>query len=140
MGFEKFGSVSYVSQTKVSKFIEFLEKKEIVGTRCVRCGSLEFPPRAFCRQCLSNKWEWISLSGYCKLITFTKVEAAPAAFKAEAPYLLGLAKFSEGPQVFAWIDKEIPESLLKVGMSLKLEPCKLTNGNYSYILTSTRAE
>ena len=77
------------------------------------------------------------LSGDCKLITFTRLEAAPEAFKAEAPYLLGLAKCVEGPKVFAWIDKTVPESKIKIGISLKLNPNKLSNGNYSYLLTNS---
>jgi hypothetical protein len=137
VGFEKFGLVSYASHTRISKFTEYLEAEKIYGTKCLECGCLEFPPRAYCRRCLSDRWEWVSLSGDCKLITFTRVEAAPALFKAEAPYMLGLAEFSEGPKVFAWIDREIPASDVKVGIRLKLKSFKLTNGNFSYILTNS---
>jgi hypothetical protein len=136
VGFERFGLVSYASHTRISKFTEYLEAGEIHGTKCLACGLLEFPPRAHCRRCLSDRWEWISLSGDCRLITFTRVEAAPALFKAEAPYMLGLAEFSEGPKVFARIDRGIPGSDLRVGIRLKLKPFKLTNGNFSYILTN----
>jgi hypothetical protein len=135
VGFERFGLVSYASHTKISKFTEYLEAGKILGTKCLDCGCLEFPPRAYCPRCLSGKWEWAAFLGDCKLITFTRVEAAPALFKAEAPYILGLAAFSEGPKVFAWIDRGIPESDVKVGMGLRLKPFKLTNGNFSYVLT-----
>ena len=136
MGFEKFGWVSFASQTKVSKFVEYLEAGKIHGTKCLECGLIQFPPRAYCLQCLSTNFEWALLSGDCTLITFTKVEAAPASFKEQAPYLLGLAEFSEGPKVFAWIDRRIPEENLKPGTKLRLKPSKLENGNLSYILTS----
>jgi len=139
MGFEKFGLVSYASQTKVSGFIGYLEMGKIFGTKCLDCGHLEFPPRAYCSQCLSGRWEWTQLSGECKLVTYTKVEAAPSAFKEEAPYLLGLAEFSEGPKVFAWVDATIPESDLKPGLALRLEPRKLSNGNLSYLLRLSSA-
>jgi hypothetical protein len=140
VGFEKFGLVSYASNTRISRFTEYLEAGKIQGTKCLECGRLEFPPRAHCRHCLSDKWEWASLSGDCRLITFTRVEAAPALFKAEAPYVLGLAEFSEGPKVFAWIDRGIPESDVRVGTGLKLKPFKLTNGNFSYLLTKPDSE
>jgi uncharacterized OB-fold protein len=135
MGFEKFGFVSCVSQTRISKFAEYLEVGKIQGTKCLDCGCVEFPPRAYCRRCLSDKWEWVPLSGDCNLVTYTKVEAAPAAFKEEAPYLLGLAEFLEGSKVFAWIDRSISESDVKVGMRLKLKPLKLANGNFAYLLS-----
>lgn len=70
------------------------------------------------------------------MITFTKVDAAPSTFKEQAPYLLGLAQFSEGPKVLAWIDQRIPTESLKAGRKLKLKPSKLDNGNISYVLTS----
>jgi uncharacterized OB-fold protein len=139
LGFEKFGLVSFVSQSNVSKFVDYLEQGKIFGTKCFQCGFLDFPPRAFCRRCLSDKWEWYSLNGDCRLITFTKVEAAPSAFKAEAPYLLGLAEFSEGPKAFAWVGKSLPGSQLKAGMRLDLKPYKLANGNFSYVLLNPRA-
>jgi uncharacterized OB-fold protein len=136
MGFEKFGLVSYVNQTRISGFIDHLEAGEIYGTKCLECGCLEFPPRAYCRRCLSDRWRWVALSGDCKLITFTRIEAAPAAFKTQAPYMLGLAEFSEGPKVFAWIDRAIPESDVKAGVRLMLKPLKLANGNFAYVLTT----
>ncbi|MGP8070067.1 MAG: hypothetical protein ACLP5V_09270 [Candidatus Bathyarchaeia archaeon] len=44
MGFEKFGWVSFASQTKVSKFIEYLEAGKIYCTKCLECGLKQFPP------------------------------------------------------------------------------------------------
>ena len=55
-------------------------------------------------------------------------------FKDQAPYLLGLAEFHEGPKVFAWIEKEIPEDQLRAGMKLELKVTKLSNGNLTYLL------
>lgn len=140
MGFEKFGWVSFASQTRVSKFVEYLEAGKIYGTKCLECGLIQFPPRAYCLKCLSSSFEWTLLSGDCTLITFTKVEAAPASFKEQVPYFLGLAQFCEGPKVFAWIDRRIPEENLKAGIKLKLRPSKLENGNFSYLLTSLGVE
>jgi uncharacterized OB-fold protein len=135
MGFEKFGWISYVSQTRVAKFVDFLEEGKIFGSKCKECGLLEFPPRAHCSRCLSNSFEWKQLSGECVLITYTKVDATPAAFKDQAPYFLGLAEFSDGPKVFAWIDKLIPDDQVAIGMKMQLKATKLTNGTLSYMLT-----
>lgn len=135
MGFEKFGYVSYTSQAKVAKFTDYLEEGKIYGTVCRECGHIQFPPRAHCARCLSSQFEWKQLSGDCVLITYTKVEAAPAMFKDQVPYLLGLAEFTEGPKAFAWIDKQIPEGEVTAGIRLKLKPTKLSNGNLSYLLT-----
>ena len=139
MGFEKFGWVSYTSETRVAKFVEYLHDGRIYGTKCKECEALQFPPRAHCIRCLSDRFEWSALSGNCTLITYTKVDAAPAAFKEQAPYLLGLAQLSEGPKVFAWIDKKIPEDQITIGMKLQLKASKLSNGNFAYTLTKESA-
>ncbi len=134
MGFEKFGWISYTSQTRISKFIEYLQEGKIYGTQCKECGCVQFPPRAHCVRCLSNSFEWKELTGDGVLITYTKVDATPSMFKDQSPYFLGLAELSDGPKVFAWIDKTIPEDQIGIGMKLKLNPTKLTNGNLCYTL------
>ncbi len=140
MGFEKFGFISFASQTKVAKFVDYLQDGKIYGTKCKECGRLQFPPRAHCNRCLSSKYEWEELSGDCTLITFTKVEASPAAFKEQSPYVIGLAEFVEGPKVLAWIDKSISEGEVTIGMKLKLKSSKLPNGNLSYTLSRAETE
>jgi uncharacterized OB-fold protein len=134
LGFEKFGWISYTSQTRISKFIEYLQEGKIYGTQCKECGCVQFPPRAHCVRCLSNSFEWKELTGDGALITYTKVDATPSMFKDQSPYFLGLAELSDGPKVFAWIDKTIPEDQIGIGMKLKLNPTKLTNGNLCYTL------
>jgi uncharacterized OB-fold protein len=134
LGFERFGLVSYTSQTRVSTFIDYLEQGKICGTKCKECGCVQFPPRSHCVRCFSTNFEWKELAGDCELITYTKVDAAPSKFKDEAPYLLGIAEFPEGSKVFARIEKEILENELGVGMKLKLSVTKLANGNLSYLL------
>lgn len=137
MGFERFGWVAYASQTRIAKFIDYLQDGKVCGTKCEECGSLQFPPHAHCTRCLATNVQWKELSGDCTLITFTKVEAAPAAFTGQAPYLLGLAELAEGPKVFAWIDKRLSEESVAIGMKLRLKTSKLSNGNLSYTLTRT---
>jgi len=60
-------------------------------------------------------------------------------FKDQAPYVLGLAELSEGPKVFAWIDKTIPDNQINIGMKLKLQTRNLANGNLCYTLTKPDA-
>jgi len=69
------------------------------------------------------------------LITYTKVDATPSMFKDQAPYVLGLAEFSDGPKVFAWIDKTISDAQISIGMKLRLRATNLANGNLCYTLT-----
>ncbi|UCE95526.1 MAG: Zn-ribbon domain-containing OB-fold protein [Candidatus Bathyarchaeota archaeon] len=133
MNFAKFGKISYVAETKLQEFEKHLETGKVMGTRCKSCGQTYFPPRADCN-CLKGDIEWIELSGKCKLMTFSTLYFAPASFRYEVPYTLGVAQFEEGPAVLAPFSKEIKENEIKVGMSLRLVPTELIGGRMIYEL------
>jgi len=133
MSFGKFGKVNYVAETKVHDFVKFLEEGKIMGSKCKNCQRIYFPPRADC-DCLSGEPEWTQLSGNCKLITYTTLHFAPASFRNDAPYTLGVAQFDEGPTVFAPLSKEIKAEEIKIGMRLKLVPETLPDGKIIYEL------
>ena len=133
MSFGKFGKISYVSETKLQEFEKRLEEGHIVGSKCKKCGQLYFPPRADCK-CMKGEMEWAELSGNCQLRTFTTLHFAPASFRYEVPYVLGVAQFEEGPTVLAPLSKEIKEDEIRIGMSLKLVPTELIGGRMIYEL------
>lgn len=138
MNFGKFGKISYVSETKLQEFEKSLEEGKIMGTKC-KCGRLYFPPRADC-DCMKGEMEWVELSGNCKLMTFTTLHFAPASFRYDAPYTLGVAQFIEGPSVLAPLSKEIKEDEIKIGMSLKLVPVELMGGRMIYELRKPESQ
>lgn len=132
MDFEKFGEISYITETKVVDFMKHLEEGEIAATKCKVCGRLYFPPRADCIDCLSSDVEWISLSGRGKLITYTTAYFAPAGF--EAPYTLAVAELEEGVRVFTRIGKDVKEDEMEIGMNVKLVPVRLADERITYEL------
>jgi len=133
MSFGRFGKVSYVAETKVHDFMRYLEQGKIMGSKCKNCKRVYFPPRADC-DCLSGETEWIELSGNCRLVTYTNVHFAPTSFRYDAPYVLAVAQFEEGPTVFAPLSKDIGEEEIKIGMQLKLTPVKLLGDKVIYEL------
>lgn len=122
LGFEKFGQSGYISQTKVTPLISYLEKGIVAGTRCKNCGKLYFPPRADCLECRKSDVEWVPMEGKAKLVTFTQVFFGPPAFEQSTPYTLGLAEFPNGLRVFAPISSELDLKELKPDLELVLKP------------------
>jgi len=122
VGFEKFGQSAYISQTKVTPLISYLEKGVIVGTRCKKCGKMYFPPRADCVDCRTSEVEWVPIEGRARLITFTEVYFGPPAFEQSTPYVLGLAEFDNGLRVFAPISRNLDREQLKMDLELVLKP------------------
>ena len=138
MGFERFGWVSYASQTRISKFVDLLREGKIYGTECKECGYVQFPPRAHCVKCLSSGFEWKELTGNCVLITYTKVDATPSMFKDYAPTSLVLRNLLK-VRKSSWIDKGISDDEISIGMKLKLRETNLANGNLCYTLVRPNA-
>jgi uncharacterized OB-fold protein len=133
MSFGKFGKVSYVAETKLQDFMKYLEQGKIMGSKCKNCNRVYFPPRIDC-DCMAGETEWIELKGNCKLVTFTVVHFAPASFKGDVPYALGVAQFEEGPTVFAPFSKDIRLEDIMIGMQLRLVPLKLEGDKIVYEL------
>ncbi len=68
-------------------------------TRCDDCGRPSFPPKPFCPHCWSRNVTWIELSGTGVLYSQTVIHAAPAIFRDEAPYRVGIVDLDEGLRV-----------------------------------------
>lgn len=136
MGFEKFGRFGYVSQTKIVPLISYLEKNQIMATKCKKCDTLYFPPRADCPKCRDSEIAWVPIEGRGKLVTFTEVHFAPPAFQNSTPYLLGLAELEAGMRVFAPINNEVDRKNLKPGLELVLRSKQAGEGVFYQLESS----
>lgn len=132
MGFERFGIVGFTSQTKVSPFVDYLEKGILAGTKCKSCGTLYFPPRSDCSQCLSSQMEWSEITGKGKLISYSTLIYAPTGFEADLPYTIALVEFENKVKVFGRLSKEMKGEEIAIGMELKCGVVKLTNDHIIY--------
>jgi uncharacterized OB-fold protein len=134
MSFDKFGKISYVSESKVADFVKYLNEGKIMATRCNKCGKLHFPPRADCPYDLSTDMKWEELSGRCKLLTYTTAHFAPTGFKDDVPYTIALAQCEEGVKAYALLSKDINENEIRIGMKLQLTPIRLPDNRITYEL------
>ena len=132
MSFERFGFISYVSQTKIGEFTEYLKNNRLMGTKCKKCGKVYFPPRGDCTSCLGEEIEWVEIQGEGKLVTFTQVNFAPTGFQKDVPYILALGQLNSGQYVFARFSKDVSLEQLKIGMALQLVPCKIDEERVTY--------
>jgi uncharacterized OB-fold protein len=130
--FKKFGTVSFTAISKTNEFIAFLEKGQVMATRCRDCGRIFFPPRADCCQCLTSRVEWTELSGTGRLVTYSKLKFAPAGFDDDVPYCIALLDYGDC-KVFGRIADEIPETELAIGMPMRTAVNRLPNGQLNYV-------
>ena len=130
--FKKFGTVSYTSVTKVNDFITYLEQGKVMGTRCLDCGTMFFPPRAQCFKCLTSNMEWFEVTGTGKLITYSKLKYAPIGFEDDLPYYIAVLDYGDY-KVFGRIAGDFPTEELEVGLAMKAVASTLPNGQLSYV-------
>jgi hypothetical protein len=130
--FKKFGTVSFTSITKVNDFIDYLEKAQVMATRCKTCGRIFFPPRADCYQCLGSDMDWHAVTGTGKLLTYSKLQYAPAGFGDDLPYAIAVVDYGDY-KVFGRIADDVPEEEIEVGMELKTAVNRLPNQQLNYV-------
>ncbi|HBF43921.1 MAG TPA: DNA-binding protein [Desulfobacteraceae bacterium] len=130
--FKKFGTVSFTSISKVNDFVDYLEQGKIMATKCKECGTVFFPPRADCYQCLKSDMEWVDVTGSGKLVSYSKLEYGPVGFEDDLPYSIALLDYGDF-KVFGRLAGDIPEDKIEVGMQMKAEANKLPNGQLNYV-------
>jgi len=131
MGFEKFGRVSFTSQTKAGPFVDYLEKEGLYATKCRVCERTFFPPRADCASCMSSDMAWLKVEGNGKLLSFTRACFGPTGFEDDVPYVLAVADFNK-LKVFGRFNEDFPEDQLSIGMEVKVQTISLPDGQISY--------
>jgi hypothetical protein len=122
MMFKWFGIVNLAPCTRVAEFAEHLRAGRLMAARCRGCGLQSFPPRADCARCLSPEFEWVEIGGSCRLLTWSRITAAPHGFEHLAPYTVAVVELDEGGRALAWLGSSVPESALQIGMRLRLVP------------------
>lgn len=120
--FKWFGKVNFSPYTKVTQFANHLKDGHLMGSKCNKCGQESFPPRADCGRCLSGDFSYKEFSGRAKLVTYTKIHAAPTGFEDVAPYTIGVVDLEETGRLLAWFGDTIPEAEIRIGMDLQVVP------------------
>jgi uncharacterized OB-fold protein len=73
---------------------------ELRMQRCGDCGHVRFPPSILCARCLSDKSDWIRLSGRGKVFSWIVIhQSQHPAFNPDAPYNVAIVELEEGPRL-----------------------------------------
>lgn len=120
--FEWFGRVSFCPHTKVSDFARHLREGRLMASRCGGCGQLSYPPRADCPRCLAGEFEYREIAGRGTVLSYSRIDAAPAGFEVLAPYVVGVVDLEETGRLLAWFGPSIPEEEIEVGMPVQVVP------------------
>jgi uncharacterized OB-fold protein len=76
-------------------FWEAADREEFIGEKCSNCGKFRFPPRPMCPYCHSLKREYVKLSGYGTVHSWTVPRHPPPFGFREAP-IVAVIELQEG--------------------------------------------
>ena len=86
---------------------------------CVECGHQHFPASPVCPDCLSEKQDWLVVSGHATLVSWVKFHRAYwNGFRDDLPYDVCLVKLDEGPLILSNFQGPAPDGL-HAGLKLR---------------------
>ncbi len=93
------------------------------GSRCGRCGTVYFPPRAVCPTCPHHRETLaqmapFQISGEGTVFSYTVVHEAAEGFEMQVPYVLALVRTIEGPILTGQI-VDIEPSAVGIGLKVR---------------------
>ena len=69
------------SKAYAPRVAKHLKDGRLMGSCCKACGQTSFPPRADCEACLGSEFDFVERSGRARLLTYTRIVAAPSFFR-----------------------------------------------------------
>jgi len=83
----------------------------LLGSRCRRCGGLQFPRAATCPTCSSTDVEAVTLPGVGTLWGWTAVHTAPPGYDGPVPFGFGVVELTVGLRVITRLESTDPDTL-----------------------------
>jgi len=88
-------------------------KRNILGYRCKKCGTLQYPNRTLCKKCAHNEFVAEPLPHDGTLLTWTRVHNLAVDF--DVPYLtIGIVQLDNDLKVMGQLEIAEPASGMKV--------------------------
>lgn len=72
------------------------------------CLQFSFPTKPFCPHCWYRMVDWAEFTGRVTLYSWTRVHAAPSAFAADVPYIVGVVDLVDGVRIATRILADAP--------------------------------
>ncbi|MER5669628.1 Zn-ribbon domain-containing OB-fold protein [Pseudonocardia alni] len=102
-------------------FWEACARHELVLQRCAACGTTVFYPRSVCPGCLSDRLDWVPVSGDATLYSYTVARRATHRRLADrVPYVIAIVELDEGPRMTSTVVGSDPDDLA-VGLRLRVD-------------------
>ena len=111
----------------IQNYLEFVNNKKLMGSKCQKCNATYVPPRKLCIKCNSTDLEWIEMSGKGKLAAFSCIGVGTTfmvekGYSMKKPYCFSVIELDEGPMIsgqLIGVDESNPDTI-SIGTPVKL--------------------
>ncbi|HIE37104.1 TPA: Zn-ribbon domain-containing OB-fold protein [Candidatus Geothermarchaeota archaeon] len=105
--------------TEISDWIYRISRYRLLGSRCVKCGEVTYPPRLKCFKCGSEMMDY-QLPRRGKIIHYTSVKNLPERYNRFGAYYIAIIELDDGTRIFGLLtDIEKPEVGIRVEACLR---------------------
>ena len=111
--------MSEEKEITVQNYLEYINNKKLMGSKCKKCSATYAPPRKLCIKCNSTDMDWIEMSGNGKIAAFSCIGVGTTfmsnkGYSMKKPYCFSVIKLDEGPMIsgqLIGVDESKPESI-----------------------------
>ena len=88
----------------VKNYLDNIDQKKLIGTKCLKCGNVEVPAKSLCIKCQSDDLEIKEFKPEGKIAAFTCIGVGTTHFvnkgySMKRPYCFAIIELDEGPMI-----------------------------------------
>ncbi|KKN51602.1 hypothetical protein LCGC14_0620930 [marine sediment metagenome] len=111
----------------VQNYLEYIDSKKLMGSKCKKCSTTYVPPRKLCIKCNSTDLEWLEMTGKGKLAAFSCIGVGTTfmvrkGYSMKKPYCFSVIELDEGPMIsgqLIGVDESNPDTI-SIGTPVKV--------------------
>jgi hypothetical protein len=112
----------------IQSYLEYINSKKLMGSKCKKCGAVDVPPRKLCIKCNSTDVDWIEMSGNGQIAAFSCISVGTTfmvekGYSMKKPYCFSVIKLDEGPMIsgqLLGVDESKPDTI-KIETPVKIK-------------------
>jgi len=112
----------------IQSYLEYINSKKLMGSKCKKCGAVDVPPRKLCIKCNSTDVDWIEMSGNGKIAAYSCISVGTTfmvekGYSMKKPYCFSVIKLDEGPMIsgqLLGVDESKPDTI-KIETPVKIK-------------------
>jgi len=103
----------------IQSYLEYINSKKLMGSKCKKCGAVDVPPRKLCIKCNSTDVDWIEMSGNGQIAAFSCISVGTTfmvekGYSMKKPYCFSVINLDEGPMIsgqLLGVDETKPDTI-----------------------------